>query len=404
MFKKINFYLLKLFIFYFIIIFFILFFLFIIEFIWSKLHEIIGKGINVFLIIKLLFYFGITVIPLIIPIVILLTSIMIYGIFSESYELIAVKSLGISLWRIMYPIFIIIIIISILIYLLSDYIIPFAQKKIQDIAYNIINIQYSMNLPIGQFITYIPNVIIKIDKKIENNYYQNIYIKIIDSSFKNIKTILAKKGLLIPYQKNNFFYFKLFYGTIYQEVYLKYSYQIIKFDTLIQKFKIPVLINKQENIITKLNSKELINQIFFIEKKIQQKKMLFFKIKKKLIKNSNIHLKKLFTRLFIKITQEEKYLMKIKLALQRKLSFLITCIIMFFIGAPIGTILKQGNIGFPVIITLIIFVIYYILLNISIYLSEQGICSIIIGAWSVNFLMCPIGLFLTYKTNNDLFI
>lgn len=429
MFKKIHFYTFKLFIFYFCIITIILFFLFIIEFFWSKLNEIIGTGINTLIIIKLLFYFGISLIPLITPISILLTSIMIYGIFSESYELIAVKSLGISFWRIINPIFIIIIIISIIIYLFSDYIIPFSQKKIKNIAYNISKMKYGINIPTGIFIDYIPNIIIKIDKKIEKNYYKNIFIKIKDNYLNNIRIIFAKKGLLIPYKKNDFFYLKLFNGTIYQEKYKNYkekkdSYQIIKFDNFIQILKIPLLIDQKDNLISTLNTKELIDKINQIElnkkkyyinnyysllekKKLYKNKYIInnFLIKKNnLMKLAKIELKKYFNIFFIeknKIKKEEKYLLKIKLELQRKFSFSVTCIVMFFIGAPIGAIIKKGNIGFPVIITIIIFVIYYTFLTISTYLAENGIINIIIGAWIANIIMLPLGLYLTYVINND---
>lgn len=95
---------------------------------------------------------------------------MTYGIFSESYELIAVKSLGISFWRMMNLNFIIVIILSVMIYLFSDYMIPFSQKKIKNIAYNISKMKYGINIPTGMFIDYIPNIIIKIDKKINKNY------------------------------------------------------------------------------------------------------------------------------------------------------------------------------------------------------------------------------------------
>lgn len=394
MFKIIHFYTFKLFISYFSITTIVLFFLFIIEFFWSKLHDIIGKDINILLIIKLLLYFGTSLIPLITPISILLTSIIIYGIFSESYELIAAKSLGISFWRLMNPNLITTIIISIIIYLFSNYIIPFSQKKIKNIAYNISRMKYGINIPTGIFIDYIPNIIIKIDKKIDKNYFKGIFIKIIDNTLKNKKTILAEKGLFMSYEKNDFFHVKLFNGTLYEEKNNDYKekkdyYKIIKFDELIQILKIPLLIYEKNNLITTLNTKELINLIHKIE---LNKKKYFINYSRLKMNEKN------------KIKKEEKYLLKIKLELQRKFSFSITCIIMFFIGAPIGAIIKKGNIGFPVIITLIIFVFYYALITINGYLAEKGIINIIIGAWGANFIMFPLGLYLTYKINNDYFV
>lgn len=301
MFKIINLYITKIFIYRFIITFIIIFFLFIIEFFWSKLDYIIEKGVHYYNIIKLLFYFGISVIPLIIPLSILLTCVMVYGEFSEKNEILAIKNIGLSIYKILKPIISIILILSIIVYLFSEYIIPISQNKIRNIVYDMIISDSYINIKTGIFIQKIPNMIIKIDKKINgyNNYFEGIYIKWRLTNNKTVqRTIIAKKGIIDVYSNSKLLILSLYNGIIYEEyidfLYKKnkfnYRYNIIDFKFFLQKLKKQKLIYKLNYIsnYTMLNYSNLLKkiqklkyQINIINKKLKYPK--YFVEKKNII-------------------------------------------------------------------------------------------------------------------------
>ncbi|WP_185864225.1 LptF/LptG family permease [Blattabacterium cuenoti] len=372
MFKKIDIYIIRLFIIPFFFTFSTIFIVFMIQFFWSKIDELIGKDIHILVILELIFYFGITIIPLSIPITILLSSIMTFGELSENQEILIIKSSGISIFRIMMPILFLTCIISVVLYFFSDFIVPKAKIKAIEL-YEIALYNPNSKLKEGYFVNLFPDFFIRIDKKHGKNMYNNVFILFYGKNYE-INTIISKKGIII--NKNyNYFQLKLNNGIYYRETSNKVetSYQIINFDTLIQKLKIPVkkimmLRNREKNLFHIMNTKELIEKI-------------------------NIILKQNYF--------QKTYLAKYQLELHKKFTFPITCIIMFFIGASIGTIIKKGGIGYPTIIAIIIFIIYYILLTVTHNMAEKCKISPWIGAWTPNLLFLPISIWITYKTVMD---
>ncbi|WP_185873609.1 LptF/LptG family permease [Blattabacterium cuenoti] len=425
--KKLDLYIIRLFIVPFLVIFFSVFFILIIQFFWSKMDELTGKNINIFIIIKFIFYFGISIIPLVMPISILLTSIMTYGLISENQEMNIIKSSGISLFRIMKPIFLITLLLSVGLYFFSDFAIPKAKKKAKQLGYQITLALPSLKLKEGMFVNIFPNFFIKIDKKSgpNGNYLDNIFIFFYGKDLL-INTIFSKNGILIPNKKDGSFIIKLMNGFFYSEsVTTKktFSYQMIHFDTFIQYFKIPFMEEKIRNLdyydyYKTFNTKKLIEQIHFLKK---EKKQLSYKFKKenydffftiyntpnrsrnryrKIIDHLSFLIKKL--KFQKKLIQDKKRtLAKIQLELQNKFTFPVTCIIMFLTGAPIGAMIKKGGIGISSIMAITLFLIYYILLTITQHKGEKAEICPWISAWIPNLIFFPISIWITYKTGMD---
>ncbi|WP_185860465.1 LptF/LptG family permease [Blattabacterium cuenoti] len=379
--KKLDLYMIRLFIPPFLIIYSTIFIIFMIQFFWSQIDELTGKNISIFIILKFILYFGISILPLVTPIAILLTSIIIFGNFSENQELIAVKSSGISLFRVMIPILGITIILSIVLYLFSDFIIPKAKIKAKKLGYQISLTSPSLKLKEGVFVNLFPNFFIKIDRKSSNsNYLHDIFIFFYGNN-SLINTIISKKGVLIPNQKDEYFQLKLMNGVLYSENFNEskkeqYSYKIVEFDTLIKNFKIPSE-SKIKNLndydfYQTLNTKNIIKKINFLKKKD-----------------------------YINIYENKIYLFKLQLELQKKFTFPVTCIIMFLTGAPLGAIIRKGGIGYPTMIALIIFIIYYTLLTITQNKVEKAEICPWVGAWIPNFIFFPVSIWMTYKTVMD---
>ncbi|WP_185848974.1 LptF/LptG family permease [Blattabacterium cuenoti] len=381
--KKLDLYMIRLFMTPFLIIYSTIFIIFMIQFFWSQIDELTGKNISIFIILKFIFYFGISIIPLVTPIALLLTSIMIFGDFSENQELIAIKSSGISLFRVMIPLLGITFVLSIVLYLFSDFAIPKAKMKAKKLGYKISLTHPSLKLKEGIFVNLFPNFFIRIDRKsINSNYLHNIFIFFYGKN-SLVNTIISQKGILIPNKEDESIQLKLMNGVLYSENFnasqkKQYSYQIVEFDTLIQNFKIPSE-SKIKNLddydfYQTLNTKNLI------------KKINFFKIKNQ--KKINTYENKI-------------YLAKLQLELQKKFTFPVTCIIMFLIGAPLGAIIRKGGVGYPTMIALIIFIIYYTLLTLTQNKVEKAEICPWIGAWIPNFIFFPVSIWMTYKTVMD---
>ncbi|WP_185868788.1 LptF/LptG family permease [Blattabacterium cuenoti] len=378
--KKIDLYMIRLFIAPFFIIFFTIFIVFLIQFFWSQIDELSGKNIHILIIIKFIFYFGISIIPLVAPISLLLSSIITYGNFSENQELIAVKSSGISFFRIMKPILCITFLFSIALYFFSDLAIPIAKIRAKKLGYQILLANPSFKLKEGIFVNLFPDFFVKIDRKSENNQeLHNIFIFFYDKN-SLVNTILSKKGFFIPNKyRSEYIQFKLMNGILYSEntneTKGESSYQIVRFDTLIQNFKIP---SYDYEGIKNLDDYDSYNTHDLI------KKINYLKQKNSFRKKENIHT-----------------LIKLQLELQKKFTFPVTCIIMFLTGAPLGAIIRKGGISYPTIVAIIIFIIYYTLLTISQNKVEKNEICPWIGAWIPNFIFFPVSIWMTYKTVMD---
>ncbi|WP_185851900.1 LptF/LptG family permease [Blattabacterium cuenoti] len=377
--KKLDLYMIRLFIAPFLIIYSTIFIIFMIQFFWSQIDELTDKNISLFIILKFIFYFGMSILPLVTPIALLFTSIIMFGDFSENQELIAIKSSGISLFRVMIPILGITFVLSIGLYLFSDFAIPKVKMKAKKLGYQISLTHPFLRLKEGIFVNLLPNFFIKVDRKsINSNYLHNIFIFFYDKN-SLVNTILSRKGVLISNKEDGSIQLKLINGVLYSENETKkeqYSYQIVEFDTLIQNFKtiseLKIKNLDDYDFYQTLNTKNLLKKINFLKK----------------YKNTNTYENKI-------------YLAKLKLELQKKFTFPVTCIIMFLTGAPLGAIIRKGGIGYPTMIAMIIFIIYYTLLTITQNKVEKAEISPCIGAWIPNFIFFPVSIWMTYKTVMD---
>ncbi|MEG0695891.1 MAG: LptF/LptG family permease, partial [Algoriella sp.] len=243
MLKKLDWYVIKTFLGPFFFIFSVLFFIFIVQFAWQQMEKFVGKGLEWYTIAELLFYLGINVVQLVLPLTILLGSIMTMGGLGERYELAAMKASGISLTRIFAPLFGLIMLMSVGLYFFGDKVMPFSQQKARTIFYNILQTKPAMNIKEGIFIESIPGFQMKINKVSGENSekLEDVFVHQNSPFGENTMTILAKKGNLAPDKKDNrYLKMELYDGIAYsdnvknknQEERLRQENQYTKFDTL----------------------------------------------------------------------------------------------------------------------------------------------------------------------------
>ncbi|MBK1896452.1 LptF/LptG family permease [Chryseobacterium paridis] len=439
----------------FFFIFSVLFFIFIVNIIWVQLGQFMGKGLSYWQILKLLFYLGVSVISMVLPLTILLASIMSFGEFGERYELAAMKAAGISLTRVMVPLLGVTTLLSIMLFFFSNNIIPDFQRKAKNMLFNIAQTKPALNFTPGQFIDQIPGYMVKFDKIYGENgeNIEGVFIHAKASTFENQRSIVAEKGKFKPAVNKNYLKLVLYNGYVFEDnfagkgeaVRLKQPDQAIKFDSLVSHFDISEIINKaieeeqitddyrfqtfnQLNKTIDLNIKD--NERFFssitgdvlsqtnsavtyMDKNNkskapvkQQLKLDTVKGNKKMeiIYNAYTRLDNLKTTLDGKTNDFKpnvKYFSKIVIYQQRILSYSFTCIIFFLIGASLGSIIRKGGMGVPVIIAIVIFIVFYVI-NVGMEnLAWSGTLNPYLAAWLPNIILFPFGVIMTYKALTD---
>ena len=439
----------------FFFIFSVLFFIFIVNIIWVQLGQFMGKGLSYWQILKLLFYLGVNVISMVLPLTILLASIMSFGEFGERYELAAMKAAGIPLTRVMTPLFGIATILAVMLFFFSNNIIPDFQKKAKNMLFNIAQTKPAINFTPGQFIDQIPGYMVKFDKIYGENgeNIEGVFVHKKANTYENQQSVVAEKGKFVPAANKNFLKLVLYNGYVFEDAFAgkgdnvrqKQPDQAIKFDTLVSHFDISEIINKaiEKEQITDDYRFQTYNQLNeTVDRSKKENKKFFDNIgyevlsqtnsvisymdkgnKHKVTPKAQIKLdsvkgdKKLdmiyysYNRLEnLKSTLESKknefstnvkYFSKVVIYQQRIISYSVTCIIFFLIGASLGSIIRKGGMGLPVIIAIVIFIIFYVM-NVGVEnMSWSGKMNPYLAAWLPNFILLPFGIWMTYKALTD---
>lgn len=193
--KKLDKYIIKTFFGPFLFIFSVLFFIFIVNIIWTQMSQLTGKGLTYWEITKFLFYLGISVVSMVLPLTILLSSIMTFGDFGERYELAAMKAAVISLVRVMMPLFVTVSLLSVALFFFSNNIIPDFQRKAKNMMFNIISSKPAINFTPGVFIDQISGYSVKFDKIYgeKGEKLEGVFLHKNASAYDDQQTIIAKK-------------------------------------------------------------------------------------------------------------------------------------------------------------------------------------------------------------------
>lgn len=217
--KRIDWLVLRSFIGPFILTFFICLLIFDLQFLWKYIDDLVGKGLEMDVLAELMFYMSASVVPQVIPLAILLASIMTFGALGENYELVALKSAGISLFRFMRPLFVVALLLSGVAFMFSNYVLPVSNLKFGTLLYSVMKQKPALNLKEGIFYDGIEGYTIKVDKKDEDN--RNLEGVVIYNHLKsnlNDNILTAERGEMYGTPDGNFLIFKLFNGTQHEEL------------------------------------------------------------------------------------------------------------------------------------------------------------------------------------------
>ena len=379
------------------------------QFLWKYIDDLAGKGLDWGNILKLIFYSTMRFVPLAIPISIMVASIMTFGSLAEKNESIALKCSGVSLKMILTPLLKLITILTITSFMFSNYILPYTNLKSISLLWDIRKQKPAVNFNEGEFYDEIDNFSIKINKK-KGELLEDIIIYSHEKTGENKKIIIASYGEMK--NENKYLKFILKEGKIYkpgiEKKEIHKPYQKILFKEFVMRIDISVFDFKRsdENLFLRHYAMQNINQletsIDSLQKNIdKQTKSLKEDFKKIYFSQNKRQFKSKIYQFKRNISQKNKMIIKQKIELNRKYTLSFTCFIMLLIGVPIGSIVRKGGIGIPLIASTIIFVVYHVVSISFEKLAKKSQISVFEGMWLPNIAFLIIALFLTYKAKKD---
>ncbi len=455
--KILDKYLLKTFLITFTTVFVILFFIFILQTVWLFISELAGKDLDFILILKFLLFSMPRIIPLVLPLSVLLASIMTFGSLAENYEFAAMKSAGISLQRAMKSISVFIVLLSIVAFVFANNVIPFAEYKFINFRRNIAQRTPAMAIAEGQF-SEVGNYTIKVDKKSgdKGNILTDVIIHIKLNNGEGNKTVIkAKRGELISSESSNTLKLVLYDGYYYEDLKptnfeernrLPFAKATFKKDIInIDLSKLNTNIDNGEiaNTNTMLNISELkytldslntnykkdiksytdniyqriyVNSFYkspidtIISSKNNEFKSNILEGIDKLKKTEVLKIalntieSTTFTIDSSKIEMEEKVknINSHWIALFEKFVIAFACILMFFIGAPLGAIIRKGGLGLPIVLAVAIFIIFHFINTFGKKVAQENGITPFMGTWMSSMILSPLAILLTYRATNDI--
>lgn len=436
--KRLHLFLIKSFLGPFIVTFFVAIFILLMQFLWKYIDDLVGKGLEFNQIAELLFYASARFVPIALPIAMLLSSVMTFGKLGEQYELTALKSAGISLYQLILPLFLVVLILSYSSFLFSNYVMPIANLKNGAMLYDIQKKKPALNIKEGIFYKDIEGFSIKVNEKDRDGMrLKDIIIYDHTSGLGNNKVLIAESGKMQLTHDEKFLEFFLYNGHSYIEIPEKkrkkdnpfrtthFKENLIRFN--LEDFNVMKNSEKlYKGHYAMMNNKQLTHAIDSLEQKYNEKQLLFkenISNKYKLTSNKtskeiinpkkekrqyDIAINKIRTlQSIIKSNKDDLEYRKViitkhKIEWHRKISLAVACLLLFLIGAPLGSIIRKGGFGIPVLASVMFFILYHVLNMIGEKAAKDLSMQAHEGMWLSNLLFIPIAIFLMYKAKNDL--
>jgi lipopolysaccharide export system permease protein len=421
------------------------------QFIWIYIDDMAGKGIGLVVIAKLMFFFSASIIPLALPLSILLSSIMTFGNLGETYELIAAKAAGVSIWRIFKPMFVVVFMLALFGFFVSNVLIPQATLKHKALLYDIKQQKPTLLIRDGVFYNGIEGISMRVGRK-DPKTGELFDIIIYDNrgGEQNPVVVTAQRGTMNMSEDGRYMFFNLFNGYRYEEMekqsnyYKSYPHLGISFAEEEVVFDMYAFnLNRTDESLFKdgyqmLNVLELQEKIDSLTELLNNKYKytytyanMYYRFNDSLYAHvkpapvvvpvqyladslpadranaltlalSNARSMKSIVDFVLTDTKEtRKMIIRYKIEWHRKFTLSVACIIMFFIGAPFGSIIRKGGFGMPVVISVLLYLVFHIVSLTGDKMAKTQSASPAFGMWLSIMVLFPIGLFLTYQAAND---
>ena len=437
--------------------FFICLFIFIMQLLWRWIDDFVDKGLDFYVLAQFFMLSSITLVSQALPFAILLASLMTFGNFGEKLELLAMKAAGIPLLRIMAPLIVFCAMLGGISFYFQNVVSPYAQMKLYTLLYSIKQTSPESEIPEGIFYDRLEGYNIYVNKKnIDTGMLYDVVIYDTSGGFENTNILLADSATItntaderhmilsmysgeqfsnlqeqkiqkknVPYRRETFSRkdvvieleggFEMKDASIMKSnadsknmKELEVAIDTISYqnDSIAQNYwknlkrttydavtnldhEDTVMMHKNNILSIKYDSiyTTATKQSKLVWKRAQLNKVKQMKVDYE-IKHNILH-------------SREKDLNKHKISWWKKFTLSLGCLIFFFIGAPLGAIVRKGGLGYPVLISVATFILYHIFDTAGYKMSREGEWHVWFGAWLSTMVLSPLGLFFTYQSNKD---
>ena len=455
--KKLDIFILKSFCLLFAGTFFICLFIFMMQFLWKYVDELVGKGLEMTVLAQFFFYSALTLVPLSLPLAVLLAALITFGNFGERFELLAMKAAGISLLKIMRPLIVFIALVSCVSFYFQNVIGPRAQSKLWTLLFSMKQTSPEVDIPEGVFYDEIDgyNLYVK-HKDRDTGMLYDVLIYNFEKGFENAQIIKADSGRLEMTADKQHLYLHLYSGeqfenlkdqsvsrknVPYRRETFREKHAIIEFDSNFNMADEGIMSNSEKSkdmwtiqadvdsmsfkndslgrlyyneamegaysVTAKLTRQDTVklaeavpesydaDSLFEVATLSEKEKVLTAAVSRASSAASDWNSKA------FNIKQTDSSLRRHNAAWHEKLTLSLSCLIFFFIGAPLGGIIRKGGLGMPVVVSVVIFIVYYIINNTGFKMARDGKWIIWMGMWTSTAVLAPLGAWLTYKANKD---
>jgi lipopolysaccharide export system permease protein len=449
--KKLDKLILRAFIGPFLATFLVAIFVLILQFFWLWIDDFVGKGVDTLTLFKVIGFVAASWVPVALPLAILLSTIMTFGNLGESYELVAIKSAGISLQRFMRPVLVVSVIISYVAFLFNNNVLPYVNLQLNKLKFEIVYTKPAFDIKPGVFYDKIEGYVLKIGKKEQEGGGISQIMIYEKGNYLQDNLILADSGVMRVSDDKRFLEFNLYKGNRYEEsgmrnstktqlvrlsfeeykkVFDLSSFFMVKSSDSAFKDNYRMLSIKQLDVyidsLERTNNKlvdRISNEVSYQYQFAKWRdsgvvKPITTKLKNitdidNLIADSALQAcldmassrvssaKTNFEMSNLDYQAKSKDLRQYKLGWQQKFSLSFACFVLFLIGAPLGSIIRKGGIGTPLVFAVIFFVIFHLLNTTGEKMVKEGVLGSFVGTWLPCIVLIPVGLFLTYKAMRD---
>jgi lipopolysaccharide export system permease protein len=430
------------------------------QFIWQYVGDMVGKGVEIKILAKMFVYAALYLVPLGLPLSILLASLMTFGNLGEHFELLSIKSAGISLIRIMKPLIILIAFIAVVDFVFQNQIAPKARGKLLTVLWSLKQKSPELDIPEGSFFKDIPNYNLHVRNKAPNGVLQDLTIYDFSGGYDNTVVILADSGRLKMSDDKKYLILTLYNGEQFrnfnmrpsnrqsteQTPYERESFSsqqiLISFDanfnmadeSFMQNrditkntMELITFIDSAGVVLDSIQRKEspaFINRVYaqsFIQPlsaqtRYPKKDTLYTADFEQFFKQSSLEnqikileeakskaemLNNDFNFRLMDQTVMKKEFRGHQIELTRRFSYSLACLLFFFVGAPLGAIIRKGGLGVPTVLSVFIYILYYTIDLFGFKMARQGVWPVWQGMWLSTLLLVSLGVFFTYKAVND---
>lgn len=435
-------------------------FILLMQFVWMHINDLVGKGVEISVLAEFFVYAVASVVPLALPLAILLASLINFGNMGEKFELTAMKAAGISLFRIMRSEIAAVVLVSVFAFLFSNYILPTSQVKLWTLIFSLRQKSPELAIPEGEFYDGIGGYNIYVRHKAKDGTLCDLMIYDFSNGFRNATVMVADSGRLYFTDDKHYLILRLFSGESFENLnqeqqratgqsvgipyrreMFKQKQLVIDFSTEFDRYDESILNDQHvsKNVMQLVHSIDSVHNAAMEEGDRQSEALISSRYIGRERMNGrqlpvltqeermDYDFERFYSRMSLKdkrralqvameraesqrdqvqynsviLDDHQRYIRKHEIELHRKFTLAFACFIFFFIGAPLGAIIRKGGLGAPVVISVILFIIYYIIDNTGYKMAREALWPCWTGMWLSSFVLLPIGIFLTYKAATD---